>query len=765
MNSTPIVQDVCLIGGGHSHVLLIRRWAMRPLPGVRLTLVSSAAMTPYSGMLPGLVAGHYSVDDIHIDLRRLCAWAGIRFIEETVTSLNLDTRQAGFETRPPLSFDLLSLDTGSTPDLSVPGAREHVIPVKPVHSFHARWQQIRERLNASDEEHISIGVVGSGAGGFELVTAMRHVLPEQSAKMYWFLRDDMPLSGRPPRVGERALAAARRAGVEVITHCDVVQVDAGRLIAADAREFELDEILWCTGAVGPAWPAAAGLAVDSRGFVSTNACLQSVSHDFVFASGDIGTQRGTPSAKAGVFAVRQAPFLFENIRRLLLGEPLKPYRPQKDFLSLMALGEKRAIASRGSLVVEGDWVWRWKDHIDQAFMRKFNDLPPLSMNASLQKLPDALRHRYLDGSGGGHAQAVMRCRGCGSKVGEPVLERVLNHVRENLQGLSPTSLSPAGDTAVLALPGSTLVQSVDHVNAIVDDPYLLGRIAAVHALSDVVTVNANVHSAQVIVTVPSGTEAIVERDLKLLMTGLLEALQQEQCTLAGGHTVEGDELSLGVVVNAVLNEEKPQRRDSTSASLSGGGDWPDSADNERGGSAGVSTGDVLILTQPLGIGALFAGLMQGRTRGPDISDALQQMLQSNRPAADVLRTAGSRFMTDVTGFGLLGHLHRLLDGLHKGAQLHSSAVPVLPGALPLAEQGVRSSMWPENRQVLDLLSVDGSLSQSQLSILCDPQTSGGLLAIVPESAQLDCLARLRSAGYGSAAVVGEITASASVSVS
>ncbi len=138
---------------------------------------------------------------------------------------------------------------------------------------------------------------------------------------------------------------------------DVVRVDAGKLNAADGRVVKLDEILWCTAATGPAWPEAAGLSVDHRGFVSTNALLQSISHDFIFATGDIGTQVETPSAKAGVYAVRQAPYLYENIRRYILGDALKPYRAQKDFLSLMATGGKRAIASRGPLAFEGDWIW------------------------------------------------------------------------------------------------------------------------------------------------------------------------------------------------------------------------------------------------------------------------------------------------------------------------------------------------------------------------------------------------------------------------
>lgn len=780
VNSVPVVRDVCLVGGGHSHVLLIRRWAMRPLPGVRLTLVSSAVMTPYSGMLPGLIAGHYEFEDIHIDLRRLCTWAGVRFIEETVTSLDLQERAVGFENRPSLAFDVLSLDTGSTPDLSVEGATRNVTPVKPVHNFHARWRSLVERLQDPGADRVSIGVVGSGAGGFELVAAMRHHLPQEKASLHWFLRDDKPLSGRPARVGELALAAAQRQGIAISHGFDVIRIESGKLVAADGREVELDEILWCTAAAGPDWPAKAGLDVDERGFVATNAFLQSLSHDFVFASGDIGTQLQTPSAKAGVYAVRQAPFLFENIRRFILGESLRAYRPQKDFLSLMATGGKRAIANRGLMTLEGDWVWHWKDHIDRTFMKKFKALPPMRTNANLLRLSDTMREQYS-----ASMSTTIRCRGCGSKVGETILERVLSAVRPVSEDAVSSQYSPAGDVSVLDLNGGTLVQSVDHINAIVDDPYLLGRIAALHALSDVVTVDATAHSAQVVVTVPAGSSAVVERDLTQLMTGLVEALGDEHCALVGGHTMAGDELSVGVVINGVLNESVQDEggKDDSGTDESGTDESvtdesvKDKCGNDEGGGKedvgmhsrvrqpAAKAGDVLILTQPLGIAILFAGLMQQLGNGDDISAALRHMLKSNRDAAHRLRQAGASVMTDITGFGLLGHLDRLLRGLGKGACVQTSGIPLLSGALQLAEQGVRSSLWPENSQVLDALDIDPGLTEPLLSVLCDPQTGGGLLAVVPAAARQACLASLQSADYSQAAVIGIIVDAPGLTVS
>jgi len=748
LNGTPIVRDICLVGGGHSHVLLIRQWAMNPLPGVRLTLVSSAIQTPYSGMLPGLIAGHYSVDDIHVDLLRLCAWAGIRFIEDTVTSLDLNSRQVQFAQRPGIEFDVLSLDTGSTPDLSVAGSMEFVTPVKPVHNFFTRWQQLLDRLNQPAPQSMSIGVVGSGAGGFELLMAMRHALPETKATCYWFLRGSSPIQGRPEKVGQLALAAAKRKGIEIISDFDVEQVKANQLLAADGREYALDEILWCTAAAGPTWPRAAGLSVDERGFVATGATLQSVSHPFVFATGDIGTQVQTPSAKAGVYAVRQAPYLFNNLRAFIVGEALKRYTPQKDFLSLMATGGKSAIASRGPVALEGRWVWRWKNNIDQRFMQQFRQLPVMTMNPALAVLPDALRDtEELDSDGS------MRCRGCGAKLGSDILDSVIESMQPIQRDDVLTDLASAGDAAVLRLPAVDLVQSVDQINAIIDDQYLLGKIAALHALSDVITLDAQPQSAQVIVTLPRANPRILERDLRLLMRGLVEALNEEDCALVGGHTTQGAELSVGLVVNAVMR------------SRTAGSPFPPVPSDDAYGRKAVRAGDVLLITQPLGIGTLFAGLMQQKTRGDDIANAVQSMLRSNTEAATILRRHGATMMTDVTGFGLLGHLERLFRPLSLGADIVASQVPLFSGALSLSQGRVRSSLWPENRTVLRKLSLDADLDESILALMCDPQTGGGLLAVLPAGREQTCIDELAGADYKEAAVIGVVNNSQQLSVS
>ncbi len=720
--STPIYQDVVLVGGGHSHALLIRKWAMQPLPGVRLTLISEHHMTPYSGMLPGLLAGHYSHEEVHIDLTRLCHWAGVRFIEARMHALDLSAKAIHLLDRPSIEFDLLSLDTGSTPNLSIPGAAEFSTPVKPVSALFNRWQKLLEHVS---HKAMNIAVVGSGAGGFEIVMALRHTLPEQ-ATLHWVLRGQRCLKGRPEKVGDYAMQAAQEQGVKVHQNFDVTKVAVDSLHSASGARLSVDEVLWCTAAAAPAWVEAAGFEAARDGFIATNEHLQSLSHPYVFATGDIGTQLKTPSDKAGVFAVRQAPVLFENIRRSLLNQALKNYSPQKTFLSLMAVGRKSAIANRGALTLRGDYLWRLKDHIDQTFMKQFRELPAMSAKIQPFKVSEAV-------SGKSSSQDDMRCKGCGSKLGEAVLHQVLNQLQPHQRDDIDSGLSQLGDAAVFASGKTRWVQSIDQISAIVDDPYVFGQIAAAHALSDVATQTLDLHSAQAVLTLPPAADDINRRDLSQMLAGALVVLNQESCSLLGGHSAEAAETLLGFVVNGKLDDQ--------SAVSSG---------------EALQKGDVVILTKPLGTGVIMAAHGLHQASGAEVGGAVVHMQQSNRAAADVFRQHHCRSVTDVTGFGLLAHLRSLLSGDEVGVLLNFDAVPLQAGAIALAKNGIKSSLYESNSQVLQLYDGSEHWPDWVTTILCDPQTSGGLLGVVPATAAQQILIDMQQQGYSSAAIIGEV---------
>jgi selenide,water dikinase len=329
--------------------------AMRPVAGLRITLVSPASHTPYSGMLPGLVAGHYSFEQTHIDLARLCQWAGVRFIAGRVIALDPAARRLSLADRPAIEYDLVSIDIGSQPELdSVPGARDFSVPVKPVADLWQRWQDLQARLGALPSgKRQRIAVVGGGAGSVELALAMAHRLAQRPVDLELWCGAPEILQGYNRRARRATMAALARHGVTVALAARVKRVEAGCLLLADGREAPYDELFWCTGAAAAPWVAASGLPVDERGFLAVTDSLQSVANGRVFGAGDIATQLNHPRPKAGVYAVRQGPVLAHNLRAALLDRPLRQHRPQHRFLSLVSLGDRLATADRGPFSATG----------------------------------------------------------------------------------------------------------------------------------------------------------------------------------------------------------------------------------------------------------------------------------------------------------------------------------------------------------------------------------------------------------------------------
>lgn len=358
-----------LAGGGHAHVEVLRRFALSPAPGVDLVLVSPDRLTPYSGMLPGLVAGHYAHDEAHIDLAPLAASARARFRRARVVALDPVAGRATLDDGPAIDFDHASLDVGSTPDLSMPGAASHAVGVKPVERFLAAWEALKRDAAAGGVRRVA--VVGGGAGGVEVLLAMRYRLAADlgpRAPAFVLVSDR---SNLPPAANRALLAAIAAAGIDARLGQRAVAFETDGVRLADGARVDADRIFCATPATAAPWLAASGLATDARGFVSVDEHLRSPSHPRIFAAGDCATQLGTSHPRSGVYAVRQGPPLAANLRAVALGEPLERYVPQKRALALLSTGDRHAIAVWGGWSVAGRWVWRWKDRIDRRFMARY----------------------------------------------------------------------------------------------------------------------------------------------------------------------------------------------------------------------------------------------------------------------------------------------------------------------------------------------------------------------------------------------------------
>ena len=367
------MKRLVLVGGGHAHVEVLRRFARQPERAVELVLVSPADDTPYSGMLPGLVAGHYRYGVCHLDLRVICVAARARFVRTRATAIDPDRRTLVFASGATMHYDVASLDVGSTPPLSaIRGADTVGTPVKPVDAFLAEWSRILDRAGHRAPR---IAVVGTGAGGIEIALALDHRLRSASGPSACRLcivgESPALLPGHAERVRARLASILDRRGIEVRTGVGVAEATGAGLLLDDGSSVDADWIVWATGAAAPAWLASSGLDLDERGFVQVERTLCSTSHPAVFAAGDVASVRGTPRPKSGVYAVRQGPPLAANLRAALRGEALRPFVPQARALSLIGTGGRHAVASWGELAVEGDWVWRWKDLIDRRFMSRY----------------------------------------------------------------------------------------------------------------------------------------------------------------------------------------------------------------------------------------------------------------------------------------------------------------------------------------------------------------------------------------------------------
>jgi selenide,water dikinase len=748
--SAPIVKDLVLVGGGHSHAIALRMFGMQPLSGVRITLITEASDTPYSGMLPGHIAGFYSHDESHIDLRPLAQFAQAQLYIDQVIGLDLANKKVLCANRPPVAFDLLSIDIGSTPaKTSVPGAAEYAIPAKPVSQLLAQWNQLVDSVVQTPQKPICLGIVGGGAGGVELALAIQSHLhqvlkaaqqPINNLEIHLFHRDAELMPNYNSWVRRRFKDILTQRGVQLHLQETVSEVQPHKVKCESGLKVECDRIFWVTQASAPEWIGTAGLATDSKGFIAVHDTLQSVSHPDVFAAGDIATMVNHPRPKAGVFAVRQGKPLFKNLRRSLLGQPLKPYKPQKKYLSLIGTGNGKAIAAWSKFGFgPTQLLWRWKDSIDRQFMNRFNNLPEMSKEAGgeIPRVTASPRHRVLFLT---PRPSSMRCAGCGSKVGSTVLENVLHRIRQEQHNQFPDSkdiligLDAPDDAAVVQVPaGKLMVHTIDYFRALINDPFIFGQISANHCLSDIFAMGAVPQSALAIATIPYAAAAKVEETLYQLLSGALKALNQAQTPLIGGHTTEGAELGLGLSCNGLA------------------------APNKLLTKGGMKPGQVLILTKALGTGTLFAADMRRQAKGDWIDGAVESMLLSNQAAAACLLQHGATACTDVTGFGLLGHLMEMVQASHVAVELKLEAIPMLEGVRETLQKGIVSSLQPENLQVSRYVSnLDQVERNPNYPLLFDPQTSGGLIAAIPAEQAATCLDALKAYGYSCSSLIGRV---------
>lgn len=411
------MQKLVLVGGGHSHAIAMLDFINQPLVDTQIILITDVLQTPYSGMLPGHIAGFYSFQECHIDLCKLAAAAKIDILLAKVLRIDVDNQQVICDNFQAIPYDILSINIGSNPHLhAITGADKYGTPVKPIPAFLATWQQLIQEWEASQnrQENLTITIVGGGAGGVELALNIQ----QQLANIYWqkwrlsqpkkslntnqFKLDQVLdklgnklrinllhrqldlLPQSHPWVGKYLQKLLSDRQIQLYLGESVDQIISQNSHGYDLHGYNLhcesglqissDRVFWVTNAVAPAWLKSSGLATNETGFIAVNNYLQSISHPQIFAAGDIASMVNYHVPKAGVFAVRQGLPLAQNLRLHSQGQILKPYQPQSRYLSLIGTGDRRALAVYGKFGIAGiagGWLWNWKDGIDRKFMAQF----------------------------------------------------------------------------------------------------------------------------------------------------------------------------------------------------------------------------------------------------------------------------------------------------------------------------------------------------------------------------------------------------------
>jgi selenide,water dikinase len=664
-----------------------------------VTLVSPGRLSLYSGMIPATLAGVYSLEEGSIDVAALAARADCTFVADRVTELRVEARELVLTNGRKLAFDILSIDAGSrSRGTDAVRGVAGIIPVRPVEeaarSLQAAFAEMRTGNLAPH-----IGVVGAGAAGIELAFGIRMALKGVAdAEVVLLERGDALLPGQSLRIRQRVHALLEQKGIRVRRGLGDIEAAPGGLRSATGEIFALPTVLWATGAEPHPWLREAGLVRSSDGFLLVGPDLRCRGTEAIFAVGDCARLADRAELpRAGIFPVRQGPVLAQNLRVALEGRGrMRSWRPQKEFLQLLSTGDGRAFALYRGRGAHGRLWWHLKNAIDARFIRKYRR-PDMKAVA-----------RPADAMGGG----MEPCGGCAAKLPPAVLEEALfAPARADPASAESTLVGLASrDDAAVFTAGSDgrVVTTLDAFPPFLDDLHVVAAIGAVNAASDIYAMGGQPRQALVLAGLPPTADAA--DDLAAILLGARSAFDAMGVEILGGHSVALEAPLVGFTVFGDLDGAPLLK-------------------------AGARPGDVLVLTKPLGTGLVLAASRVGECPAAWHEAALASMRATNARAAELLREAGATACTDVSGFGLLGHTIEMLEAGDVHADLELDAIPALPGAIALASAGWRSSAAAGLAAALaaTTLPADSGPDDARVALLLDPQTSGGLLAAIPEN--------------------------------
>ena len=693
----PITNDLVLIGGGHSHLLVLMKLSKRPIKGNRITLITNEIDTPYSGMIPGYIEGIYSWRDSHIDLYRLCLKLNVRFIHAEVERISAYDKEIYFKDRPKIKFDVLSINTGIQSNNSdIKGAAKYCLPVKPI-------SKLANNFLNKITNYKSIAFIGGGAGSVELALAIkkRFLNINQEIKITLISGKRGLLSAFPQKTKLISLKTLEKFKIDIIEYKRVLEVKPKQIILSDKSILKIDKAILSTNSMTPKWLTRSDILLTKDNYILVNKSFQT-NYKYVFASGDVIDFDNQNLKKAGVFAVRSGKPLAVNIKKFIIGKNLLEYKFNKNYLALIGTSKASAIATKYNLTFNSKFFFYLKSYIDKRFIKKFSDFRIRKI--TLDVLKTSLLNIFVK-----HKEKItdendiMQCKGCAAKV-------PLNALKQAL----PKDIVSTSEDAV-SVPGHPeLYQTVDMISSIITDPFLLGKIAANHSISDMVSVNSKITSAMMILQLPLSKTEINSRDLEQVLLGANEIFKTIDCPLIGGHTMIGKDKD-PIIGFSILGQKQKKIK---------------IVKNRRK----IKTKDLLILTEKIGSGLIFAGINNYLIDSYFQIDVIKQMIKGNLNFGKISNQLNILSMTDITGFGLANHLLNLIkrDNSKTGLTIYPNKIPLFQGVNECLNKDIKSSLFKSNYDIAQK-DIIYKRDKSKLdNILYDPQTVGGIAFIIPQ---------------------------------
>ncbi len=683
-NSKNIIEkDLVLLGAGHSNIEVLNQLGKKAIKGVRVTIINNRYEATYSGMIPSYIEGNYDWKDINIDLPQLCSNYNHRLIISTINKIDIIEKKIIFKDRCPLEYDVLSINLGiKSDDKKIIGASKFALKLKPISNIKQNIEKILE-FNLKNPNN-DIVLIGAGAAGVEVSLSLSSLFKKKNImnKIILISKNSDILKNYTSLGAKTIKKELLKEKIKVYYNSEVTKITKNYLILNNKKKINCKWPILSTSSSPLELLDKSNLPRSANGDILTNNFLLVKGTENVFASGDIAQIAEEKIPKAGVYAVKQGNILYKNIKRLFLKKKLIKYYPQKNYLSLIGLPNKKAVAIKSFIFFKSSLFWYLKRYIDKKFVQKYS-----YNNKYIGKINNSVEP-YKN---------KMQCKGCGNKIPQLVLDKVF---KENI---SKGSLD-----ADKVFKTKNLYHTTDIISSIVSDPYKLGIISANHSLNDIMASLAEPLSAQMIVSMPPALNKINARDLEQIHNGSKKIMKMLRCKISGGHTYSSndDQIYLGF---SIIGRKKNNHKNN------------------------ISKGNVYI-TGKIGSSLVFAGVNNKVVNGIRIKEVIDSMTSSNFDLFKILYKNNVKIVTDISGFGLAIHAYNLILRFPKlkGMKIYIDKIPLYRGAEIALSKNIQSSLASSNKEYIKKkLKIE--CNKKKIDLIFDPQTAGGMLFILDKN--------------------------------